>query len=187
MEIALGVIGVIFLLSIIVMYNGLISKKNQVSNVYASVDALLKKRHDLIPNLVSAVQVYMEHEKSVLTEVTELRGKALQGTLTEAEKANVEGKLSQALGKVIVAAENYPELKANQNFLQLQAALNEVEEQISAARRAFNASVTAYNNALEMFPTNIMASMMHLQKSELFTATEQERENVSVKDLFGKN
>jgi len=177
---------VIFVFSVIVLYNSLISKKNQVQNVFASTDVMLKKRYDLIPNLVSSVQNYMQHERGTLTEITELRAKALSGKLSDDEKVDLDNKLTKTLGGIMVAVENYPDLKANQNFLQLQASLNETEEQISAARRAYNAAVTAYNNAVEMFPTNIMASMMQYQRKSVFEIPEEQRQNVDVKDLFSK-
>jgi len=185
MFLAIGVLiaGVLY---IVILYNSLISKKNQVQNVFASVDALLKKRYDLIPNLVATVQKYMQHERGTLTEITELRAKAISGTLSDDEKVDLDNKLTKTLGGIMVAVENYPDLKANQNFLQLQASLNEVEEQISAARRAYNAAVTDYNNAVEMFPTNILASMMNYQRKKVFEIPDTERQNVDVKDLFNK-
>ncbi len=175
---------VVIVLFVVFMYNSLINRKNQVQNVFASVDAMLKKRYDMIPNLVSTVQTYMQHERGTLTEITEIRAKALSGTLSDDEKVDLDNKLSKALGGIMVAVENYPDLKANQNFLQLQGSLNEVEEQISAARRAYNAAVTDYNNAIEMFPTNVLASMMSYKRKNVFEITEAERQNVNVKDLF---
>lgn len=168
------------------LYNSLIQKKNQVTNVFATIDALLKKRFDLIPNLVAAVKNYMEHEKGVLTQITELRSKAMAGNLSDDEKVDLENKMSKLMGNIRVAVENYPDLKANQNFLQLQGSLNETEEQISAARRAYNASVTDYNNAIEMFPTNIIASMINYKLKKVFEALDEEKKNVNVNDLFKK-
>ena len=174
------------LVFLVLLYNTLIAKKNQVENVFGSIDALLKKRYDLIPNLVSTVKTYMLHEKGTLTELTELRAKAISGTLSNDEKVDLDNKLSQTLGGIMVAVENYPDLKANQNFLQLQSTLNEVEEQISASRRAYNASVTDYNNAVEMFPTNIVASMLQYKRKNVFEIPEIERTAPDVKDLFNK-
>jgi LemA protein len=166
------------------MYNSLISKKNQVFNVFANVDALLKKRYDLIPNLVETVKTFMKHEKDLLTDITRLRAKAVSGELSDNEKIELDNQISKTLGGLMVAVENYPDLKSNQNFLQLQAALNEVEEQISAARRAYNATVTSYNNAIEMFPTNIMASMMNYERKTVFEISESERQNINIKEMF---
>jgi len=182
----LGVIIVVLVLMAAGLYNSLIGKKNQANNAFATVDALLKKRHDLIPNLVASVQNYMAHERGTLTDITDMRAKATSGQLSDNERVDVENKLSKALGGIMVAVENYPDLKANQNFLQLQAALNEIEEQLSAARRAYNAAVTDLNNAVEMFPTNIVASLMNLTTRTLFEVSEAERQNVNVKDLFAQ-
>jgi len=179
------IIAVIAIL-LIVIYNSLISKKNQVENVFGSVDAMLKKRYDMIPNLVSSVQNYMQHERGTLNELTELRAKALSAGLSSDEKVDLDNKLSKALGGIMVAVENYPDLKASQNFLQLQGSINEVEEQISAARRAYNAAVTSYNNAVEMFPTNVLASMLSYKRKRVFEIPESERQNVNVQDLFNR-
>lgn len=180
----IAVILVIALLGIVLLYNTLISKKNQVNNMFGSIDALLKKRYDLIPNLVTAVKNYMKHEKGVLTEITELRAKAMSGDISDEEKIEIDSKLSKAIRRLMVSVENYPELKAGQNFLHLQASLNEVEEQISAARRAYNAAVTDYNNAVEMLPTNIMAAAMGYKLKKLFETSEQERSSVDISRQF---
>ena len=166
------------------MYNTLVGKKNDVENIFAGVDAVLKKRYDLVPNLVAAVKNYMKHEAGLLTEITELRARASSGRISDDEKVDLDNKLSRALGGIMIAVENYPDLKASQNFMQLQRSLNEIEEQISAARRAYNAAVTDYNNAVEMFPTNIAAGMMNYQRKQVFEISEQERQNVNVGDLF---
>lgn len=175
---------VVAILAIVGMYNSLIGLKNQVENVYATVDTLLKKRYDLIPNLVASVQQYMTHERETLTNITEMRAKATSGNLSTDQQVQLDNQITKAMGGIMVAVENYPDLKANQNFLQLQASLNEVEEQISAGRRAYNASVTSLNNAIEMFPTSIIASMMSLEKREWFEIPEAQRENVDVKAMF---
>ena len=174
-------IAVIF---VVLLYNSLVVKKNQVNNAFAGTDALLKKRYDLIPNLVETVKTYMQHEQKTLTEITEMRSKAMSGPLSDDDKIDLNNKLGKAVGGIMVAVENYPDLKANQNFMQLQGSLNEIEEQISAARRAYNASVTDYNNAVEMFPTNILASMMNYKQRKLFETAESERQNVNVGSLF---
>ncbi|MFH2044889.1 MAG: LemA family protein [Pseudomonadota bacterium] len=168
----------------ILLYNSVVNKKNQTINAFAGIDALLKKRYDLIPNLISSVKTYMKHEAGVLTEITQLRTKAISGQLSDDEKVEFDNKMSGALKGIMVAVENYPDLKANQNFLQLQAALNEIEEQISAARRSYNSAVTDYNNALEMIPTNFVAAVLKYKKKALFEIAENERANISVKDMF---
>ena len=173
---------IIFVL--VLMYNSLVAKKNQVENIFASVDTVLKKRYDLIPNLVASVSKYMEHEKSLLEEVTKLRSEANKANISNAHKMALDTKVSSALGSIMVAVENYPDLKANQNVMHLQHTLHEIEEQISAARRSYNQAVTDYNNALEMIPTNIMASAMNYRRKEVFEIVESERKNVNVKELF---
>ncbi len=183
METFLIVAGLI-LLSIVFMYNTLISKKNQVENIFAGLDAILKKRYDLLPNLVASVKEYMVHERITLEKITELRTKGQRDTLDDSAKIALEKQLSSMLGNLMVAVENYPTLKANENFLHLQGTLNELEEQISAARRAYNQSVTDYNNAIEMFPTNFMANLMKLERKEVFSVPSSERANVDVKNLF---
>jgi len=172
------------LIIIFLLYNSLVNKKNQTLNAFSSIDTLLKKRYDLIPNLVSAVKQYMKHEQGLFTRITELRTRAVTGDLTDDEKVMLDQKMSGAIKGMMVAVENYPQLKANENFLQLQAALNEVEEQISAARRSYNAMVLEYNNALEMIPTNVMASMMRYQKKKFFDIAKAEREPVAVQSMF---
>lgn len=180
--IVLGVIAVILIL----MYNSLVSKKNQVENIFAGVDTQLKKRYDLIPNLVASVSKYMEHEKSLLTEVTKLRAEANKPNISEHQKIALDAKVTSALGSIMIAVENYPELKANENVMHLQATLNEIEEQISAARRAYNQAVTDYNNAIEMIPTNFMARAMAYSRKEVFEISEGERQNINVKELFNQ-
>lgn len=185
METFLVVAGLILLI-IVFMYNTLISKKNQVENIFAGLDAILKKRYDLLPNLVASVKEYMVHERITLEKITELRTQTLKDNLNNSTKIALEKQLSSMLSNLMVAVENYPTLKANENFLHLQGTLNELEEQISAARRAYNQSVTDYNNAIEMFPTNFMASFMKYDRKEVFSVPANERQNVDVKNLFQK-
>ncbi len=183
MFVLIGVV-VVVLLVVFGMYNGLIGKKNNVENAFASIDTILKKRYDLIPNLIATVKQYMEHEKGVLENVTALRAKAMSGSLSSDETITLNNEINKAMGGIMVAVESYPDLKANQNFMDLQRSLNEIEEQLSAARRSFNAAVTDFNNAVEMFPTNIMAGMMNYKRRQLFEIPEVERENPDVKSLF---
>jgi len=183
MSMSLIILGVVVFI-LVLMYNSLVSKKNQVENIFAGVDTQLKKRYDLIPNLVASVSKYMEHEKSILTEVTKLRSEANKPNISDEHKIALDQKITSALGSIMVAVESYPELKANENVMHLQHSLNEIEEQISAARRAYNQAVTDYNNALEMVPTNFMASAMGYTKKAVFEITEGERKNINVKELF---
>lgn len=175
---------IVIVLALVLMYNSLVAKKNQVENIFASVDTVLKKRYDLIPNLVASVSKYMEHEKGLLEEVTKLRADANKPNISDEKKIELDAKISSALGSIMIAVENYPDLKANENVMHLQRSLNEIEEQISAARRAYNQAVTDYNNALEMIPTNFMASIINYQRKEVFEIVDSERKNVNVKELF---
>jgi len=181
------IIGGVLLLALIIfgMYNKLVGRRNAVENAFASIDTMLKMRYDLIPNLVASVRQYMQHEAGTLAKVTELRAKAVGGGLTTNEQVEVSNELSRTLGGLMVAVENYPQLRASENFQQLQGALNELEERLSASRRAFNASVLDYNNAVEMFPTNMMAGMMGLSRRTMFAIPEAERQNVNVGQMFG--
>ncbi len=182
------VVGIIvaIVLFIVLMFNSLIGKKNQVKNVFGTIDALLKKRYDLLPKLITTVKEYMKHERELLEKVTELRAKAVSGNLSDDEQVGLDNQISKLMGGIMVAVENYPDLKASQNFLHLQRTMNEVEEQISAARRAYNATVTDFNNAVEMFPTNIMAGMMSYKTKKVFEILEEQRQDIDTEALFSK-
>lgn len=166
------------------MYNTLIARKNDVLKSFGLIDVLLKKRFDLIPNLVETVKEYMGFEKGLLTDVTELRSKAMAGGINQNDRIGFENQLTQKLGNIMVAAENYPDLKANQSFMQLQSTWKDLEDQIAGARQAYNTSVTSYNNTVEMFPTNLMATMIEFKTKPLFEAVVAEKENVKAKELF---
>ena len=170
----------------IAAYNGLIGKKNNAEEAFSGIDVQLKKRWDLIPNLVAAVKEYMSHERGILEEITKLRGQVMQDDIGDQERFGLENQIGSMLGKIKVAVEAYPDLKANTNVIELQHSLNEVEAQISASRRAYNAAVKSLNNAVEMFPSNIMANMMNMETREFFEIPREERENVNVSDLFDK-
>ena len=182
------IIPFIFILSVIVvlmwMYNILIARKNNVIKSFGFIDVLLKKRFDLIPNLVDVVKGYMGYEKGLLTDVTELRSKAMAIRISEKDRLEYENQITQKLGNIMVAAENYPNLKASQSFIQLQSTLSNLEDQIANARQLYNSSVTEYNNAVEMFPTNLMATMINYSTKPLFEAVATEKENVNAKNLF---
>lgn len=169
---------------ILMTYNGLIAKKNKVTEAFSAIDVQLKQRYDLIPNLVASVKSYMQHEQSTLEKLTQLRAQAMSSAASLAERANTENLISKALGQIMVSVENYPQLKADTNFIQLQKSLNEVEAQIAAARRSYNAAVTALNNAVEMFPSNLIAGQMGLVRAEVLNIQEVERQNVNVGDLL---
>lgn len=157
-----------FLSLIIFLFNNLIAKKNKVHEAFSSIDVMLKKRTDMIPQLVKTVKGYMVHERETLSEITKLREKIMNQNLTNEERFNLESQLNQMLGKLHIAVEAYPDLKSSENFLLLQSSLNEVEEQLSAARRSYNAAVNSFNNVLEMFPSNFMGKIMGYSSKTFF-------------------
>ena len=182
--IIVGIIAIVVLIFGIGFYNSLISKKNQVTNAFSAIDVMLKKRFDLLPNLVETIKQYMQYEGDTLTKITELRGKALSSTATEGDKLALDQQIGTAVKGLMVSVENYPDLKANQNFLNLQRTWTESEEQIAAARRNYNSSVTSYNNAVMMFPGNMFAGMLGYVTMPVLETAEEERKNVSAKELF---
>lgn len=180
----LGWLAVFVVLTAAFFFNLLVSRRNQADNAAASIDVYLKQRFDLIPNLVSTVQGYMKHEREILTQLTEMRARAMSDDQSHADKVAMDAQLTRTLGSIRVGVESYPELKANQNFLQLQGALNEVEEKIAAARRNFNGSATDYNNGVQMFPANLLAGMLGFQTRPLFIIPEAARQNPDVNRLM---
>lgn len=168
------------------LYNSLISKKNQIENASGGLDAQLKQRYDLIPNLISSIKVYMQHESETLEKLTQLRITAMKNGLSNEIKQNINQEISQGLARIMVVSEGYPDLKSNTNFIELQKTLFNVEENISASRRFYNASVTEYNDAIEMFPSSIFARIMNLKRKEVFSIPEIERKNANVAELFKK-
>jgi LemA protein len=159
-------------------YNGLVGLRNQVKNAWAQIDVQLKRRYDLIPNLVETVKGYMTHERQTLEAVTQARNLAQKASTAGAgERAKVEGELGSALARLLAVAESYPDLKANQNFLALQEELTSTENKISFSRQYYNDSVLKFNNKTQMFPSNIIAGMMSFKAGEFFeTAAPAERE-----------
>jgi LemA protein len=181
--IAVIVIVVVIALVVIGIYNGLIGKRNRVDEAYSQIDVQLKRRHDLIPNLVSAVKGYMGFEQDVLTKVTEARAGAIAaGAQGPAAQSAAENQLTGALRSLFAVTENYPELKANQNVMSLQEQLSTTENQISFARQHYNATVLDYNNGIQMFPAVIFAGMFGFAKREFFAA-EAEAQAVPQVDL----
>ncbi len=178
--VVLGVVFLVPLLAVIALFNSLIAKKNQVRSVFATVDAMLKKRYDLIPNLVATVKGYAAHERQTLEEITGLREQAVSPAAQPDQKRLIDGRMSRLLGGLMARVENYPQLKASSNFMHLQRTLTELEEQISAARRAYNAAVQEYNNAVEMFPGNIVAGMMNYKRQDFFESEPEARGRVEV-------
>ncbi len=165
---------------IVTNYNGLVQLRNKVKDQFSQIDVQLKKRADLIPNLVETVKGYSKHESETLEKVIQARNTYLSAG-TPDEKMKSSGELTQAINKLFALAESYPDLKANTNFLDLQEQLKEVEDKISYARQFYNDAVLMYNNKIEMFPSNIIAGMFHFTKETFFEATEDEKKNVEVK------
>lgn len=168
------IIGIVVILLIMVMatYNGLVRLRNQVKNAWAQIDVQLKRRHDLIPNLVETVKGYKNFERETLEAVTKARNVAQQASSSGAgERAKAEGELSSALARLMVVVERYPDLKANQNFLALQEELTSTENKISFSRQYYNDSAMKYNNQTQMFPSSIVAGMMGFKASEFFEVT----------------
>ena len=168
---ALIILGIIIILVLILVgiYNGLVRLRNQVKNAWAQIDVQLKRRYDLIPNLVETVKGYAKHEREVFENVTKARNMAQQvSSSSPAVRAQAEGELSGFLSRLLAVAEAYPDLKANQNFLALQEELSSTENKISFSRQFYNDSVLGYNNKIQMFPSNIIAGMFGFILSEFF-------------------
>ncbi|MBU0731875.1 LemA family protein [Patescibacteria group bacterium] len=184
MFIALLVIGgiiVIVAIWLIAVYNGLIKLKNQVDEGWSDIDVQLKRRHDLIPNLVETVKGYAKHERELFENVTKARTAAMAAK-APAEMAKSENMLTGALKSLFAVAENYPDLKANQNFLKLQDELTDTENKIQAARRFYNGVVRDFNIKIQVFPNNIVAGVLGFKKRDFFEVEDaKERENVEVK------
>lgn len=172
--ILLVILGIIILFVIwgVSLYNRLIRLRNTREQAFADVDVQLKQRHDMIPQLVEAVRGYMQHERGVLTEITEARANAMKAKTIE-EKISAEQRLSTALDGLRVAVEAYPDLKASQNFLDLQNEISDIENKIASARRFFNSSTKELNTAIEVFPSNLIATLFNFTREIMFDLGEQ--------------
>jgi len=183
MELLIILAIVIILIFIVIgMYNSLVRLRNQVKNAWSQIDVQLKRRYDLIPNLIETVKGYMKHERETLESVTRMRAMAMDATGVS-DKAKAEGMLSSALGQLKIAFERYPDLKANQNFMALQEELTSTENKISFSRQNYNDQVLSYNNKTEMFPSSIIAGMFGFKK-EVFFEIEDKQERVVPKVSF---
>jgi LemA protein len=179
--IVIAVVLVLFIVSVIGIYNALIRLRNQVDNAWSQIDVQLKRRHDLIPNLVETAKGYMKHERETFEAITNARSQAM-GATNVADSSKAEGMLGEALSKFMLVVENYPDLKANQNFLSLQEELTSTENKISFARQSYNDQVLFFNNKIQMFPSNIIANMFSFGKRDFFeieVAAEREVPKVS--------
>lgn len=177
--IILIVLGILIVL-VIGLYNGLITLKNRVQEAWSDIDVQLKRRYDLIPNLMNAVKGYMKHEENVLTKVTEARANAMNAQGTEA-KAEAENMLSGTLKSLFALSESYPDLKASQNFIQLQDEISDTENKIQASRRFYNGQVRDFNTKVQVFPNNLIAKTLGFTKFSFFEIKDEEKENVEVK------
>ena len=174
----------ILIIAVIAMYNKLVNAKMKVDNSWSQIDVQLQRRFDLIPNFVETVKAYASHESGTFEKIASLRTSWANAN-TVAQKANLDEQLSTALKTIMAVSENYPELKANQNFSELSEELRNTENKISFARQFYNDTVTMYNTKLQLFPTNIIASIFHFEPKDLFTVDNDEtRKNVKVD--FGK-
>ncbi|MFQ6036097.1 MAG: LemA family protein [Sedimentisphaerales bacterium] len=171
----------LLIIFVIGMYNALIRRRNQVDNAWSQIDVQLKRRHDLIPNLVETAKGYMKHERQTFEAITQARSQAM-GAKTVSEASKAEGALGEALSKFMLVVENYPDLKANQNFLSLQEELSSTENRIAFARQNYNDQVLFFNNKIQMFPSNIIAGTFGFGKRDFFEieiAAEREAPKVS--------
>ena len=162
---------------LISMYNSLVRLRNRVKNAWSQIDVQLKRRHDLITNLVETAKGYMQHERDTLSEITDARSRAM-GADGPAAKGQAETQLSGALSKFMLVVENYPDLKANQNFLALQEELTSTENKIAFSRQAYNDSVLFFNNKIQMFPSNIVANSFNFTKRDFFEIENEAERNV---------
>ena len=173
--------GVVLLLVLYVwsLYNGLVTLKMRIDEAWSQIDVQLKRRADLIPNLVSTVKGFAKHEKTIMDSVTKARASMLSATSMDA-KAKASDALSGALGKLLAIAENYPQLKANDGFIQLQKELSDTEDKVAYSRQYFNSSVLEFNTKIQVFPNSILASGLGFNNKEFFGATDAERKSVKV-------
>ena len=173
------VIVVLILFWAIATYNSLVDFRNRVKDAWSQIDVQLKRRFDLIPNLVETVKGYTKHENETLEEVIKARNTYLSASLPE-DQLKADGELTNAINKLFALSENYPDLKANQNFQQLQQELQQTEDKIAMSRQFYNDIVMQYNNKIEMVPSNIIASLFKFKQEKFFEANETEKENVKV-------
>ena len=172
------IVAVVVVLFFVYLYNSLIRLRMRVVNAWSQIDVQLKRRYDLIPNLIEAVKGYMKHEKGVLESVTKMRSSLVSGSMQD--KAKASNQITEALKSIFAVAESYPQLKASENFQQLQEELSGTESKIAYSRQFYNDSVMEYNEALQVFPKNFFARLFRFQPREFFETKGKERENVKV-------
>lgn len=174
--VVLGIAALVILFAVGI-YNSLVGLKNQVKNSWSQIEVQLKRRHDLIPNLIESVKGYMQHERQTLESLTKARAQAMSAEGV-GERAKAENALSGAIGKFLVSVENYPDLKANQNFLALQEELSSTENRIAFARQNYNDQVLSYNNQIQMFPSNLIANAFQFKIEEFFELEDKTEKEV---------
>lgn len=174
-----GIVVAVLVLFVVFLYNSLVRLKNEIENALGQIDVQLKRRYDLIPNLIETVKGYAKHEKELLENVTNARTQAMQATDIHA-KAKASNMLSDTLKSLFAVAENYPQLRANENFLQLQEELTGTENKIAYARQHYNDIVMLFNNKLQSFPNNLFSSLFSFKGQEMFDVPETEKQNVKV-------
>ena len=175
------VIGIVILLIlyILITYNSLVKSRNYVREAFSTMDVYLKKRWDLIPNLVEVVKAYAKHEQETFNKITSLRANSYDSMSVE-KKLNVNEQVTQGISKIMAISENYPELKASENFLELSRELTNIEEEIANSRKYYNGTVRIFNNRTQMFPSNIVASIFGFKQANMFEANVEEKKNVKV-------
>jgi len=179
-----SIITIVVIMAMIAAYNSFVVKRNNVDNALSAVDTQLKLRFDLIPNLVATVQTYAKHESETLSKITAYRSHAMDPGTSIVERMECGTAVSGLMHNIMLQLERYPVLQANTNFIHLQRTLNEIEAQLSAARRTYNAAATEYNTSIQLFPNCIFASLFHFARRPLFEAADEDRKNPDVKKLF---
>jgi len=179
-DIAIGILAILIIIALVIIaiYNGFVSKRNRVQDAWAQIDVQLKRRYDLIPNLVNTVQGYMKYERGVLTQITSLRSAIVSGSVQD--KAQANNQISQALKTIFAVAENYPQLKASDTYKELQDQLANTEDRISFVRTSYNDYVLDFNNAIQEFPGNVFANMFGFKRQDFFQAPDEERQAIKV-------
>ena len=170
---------VLILIYVLITYNGLVKSNNFVKEAFSTMDVYLKKRWDLVPNLVEVVKGYAKHEKETIEKITVLRTNAYE-TMSADKKINVNEQLTQGLSRLMAISENYPDLKASQNFIELSRDLTKIEDEIANSRKYYNGTVRIFNNKIQMFPSNIIANLFGFHSANMFEANIDEKNNVKV-------
>lgn len=182
-----GTGGILLLIWLYSLYTGVVQKKNKVQEAFSSIDVQLKKRYDLLPNILNIAQKFMEHERSLLEDITKLRTQALNLSNDYSnidEKIELDKEITSKIEQILVSVENYPQLKSDQTMITAMQTYNEVEEHIAAARRFFNAAALDLKNAIEIFPSSIFAQILNIKPTAFFTIEEKERQSINASDYF---